>query len=160
MAKGPKPTDPLERFWKHVNKNAPNGCWEWRGAKPEGYGAFRIGSRTDRSYQTIGAHCFAYLMLRGAIPKGMVLDHLCRNTACVNPEHLEPVTLLENFRRGKKPQHLRKTHCPRGHHYDQCNTYLNRQGKQECRTCHRERTRERRHSVKRRRSPYYNPEEV
>lgn len=160
---GPK-TKPAEmRFWQKVCLG--EGCWEWLASRyPEGYGVFRIGSRLDGSYRTIPAHRFAYELLRGAIPDGFHLDHLCRNPGCVNPWHLEVVTGEENMQRGLSLQkkmgtyvnaQSRKTHCPQGHSYDERNTYVNRQGKRECRTCHREKMRARRGSILRRRSSYY-----
>lgn len=80
----------------------PNGCWEWRGTHDkDGYGHFRIGSRTNGSLRMVLAHRFAYETLVGPIPEGLQLDHLCRNTPCVNPLHLEVVTLQENIRRGR-----------------------------------------------------------
>jgi hypothetical protein len=51
----------------------------------------------------IRAHRFAYELLVGPIPEGLVIDHLCRNRRCVNPAHLEPVTAEENWRRGDAP---------------------------------------------------------
>ena len=155
--KGPARRSPEERFWPRVNKNGPlwNGtpCWLWTGAKNKlGYGRFSLGGWHGK---LIGAHVFAYVQLVGPIPDGLEPDHLCRNPSCVNPAHLEPVTHSINLQRGltgkiKNPQ-TAKTHCPKGHPYD----YVNRQGKRECRTCHREQTRLRRGSIKRRRSPYY-----
>jgi hypothetical protein len=77
------------------------GCWQWLGA------AGGDSSKTGKTYGTmrfngryVRAHRHYYERYRGPIPEGMVLDHLCRNTLCVNPDHLEAVTQIENVRRG------------------------------------------------------------
>ncbi len=85
-----------------------SGCWIWLAAKQSrGYGNYR--SRL--------AHRVSYEMNKGPIPKGLTLDHLCRNRLCVNPDHLEPVTQLENNMRGEgvTARNRRKTHCSNGH---------------------------------------------
>lgn len=137
MAKtGPKPKPILERFWAKVEKI--DSCWLWRGyINPKGYGRLSSVGRCDY------AHRLAYELLVGPIPEGLQLDHLCRNRACVNPEHLEPVTNLVNSHRGLGGRHnLIKTHCPKGHPYDEENTFiLNERGWRSCRTCARERGR-------------------
>lgn len=77
------------------------------------------------------------------IPNGLELDHLCRNRACVNPYHLDPVSHAENMRRGVAGLKQReKTHCPVGHEYTAENTYIHPQnGSRNCKACQRERTR-------------------
>jgi hypothetical protein len=77
------------------------------------------------------AHRVVYEMLVGSIPTGLDLHHLCRNTWCVNPEHLEPLVYFEHHR------NLFKTHCPRGHPYDDENTYWH-EGNRDCKECRRE----------------------
>lgn len=84
---------PIDRFIQKV-KLQPNGCLEWRGhIRKNGYGMFKTEG------QTVYAHRWAYLQVFSCIPAGLELDHLCRNRACVNWQHLEPVTGKENLRR-------------------------------------------------------------
>jgi len=129
------------RFWSKVDKDRPGGCWEWMGAKNEaGYGTF-VMNRTQQP-----AHRVAWVLLRGPIPDGFHIDHLCKNPPCVNPEHLEPVTPEENKRRGSAwllagQKNARKTHCPLGHPYDDVNTLHLSGGRRDCRTCNRSGTR-------------------
>jgi hypothetical protein len=120
-------------------------CWIWTGTKGNGYGYFWDGRRNAQ------AHRFSYEMHVGPIPAGLTLDHLCRNPSCVNPAHLEPVTLAVNLARSDRSrpmngEHNRsKTHCPQGHPYDEENTARDlRDGGRYCRTCKREKARERR----------------
>lgn len=90
------------------------------------------------------AHRFAYEDIVGPILEGLTIDHLCRVRHCVNPAHLEPVTHLENVRRGNGGlNQLAKTHCPKGHPYDEENTYRlpSRPSGRYCRACRRERNR-------------------
>lgn len=106
-------------------------CLVWTAYRNEaGYGKFRVNGRSVR------AHRYAYERLVGPIPVGLVLDHLCRNPACVNPDHLEAVTQRENIRRGVNG-HAAKTTCCRGHEYTPENTRLKRAGGRDCRACER-----------------------
>ena len=137
----------VARFWARVDRTET--CWLWTG-KPEahGYGRLSIG-RVDGKPVRMQAHRFAYELTVGPVPDGMVLDHLCRVRLCVNPEHLEPVTVQENNRRGlarilnRENHQTAKTHCPQGHPYDEANTYVDPDGGRRCRACHRERMRHR-----------------
>lgn len=126
--------DPLEQFWAQVDKNGKQGCWTWLGPKSrKGYGQFSPGSRgrLDLSTTTPIAHRIAWELTRGPIPEGLHLDHLCLNKACVNPEHLEPVTNQENMQRAKG----HRTHCRRGHPHAGFNLVLSATGRRTCRTC-------------------------
>lgn len=132
----------LDRFADKIALT-DSGCVEWIGGlNGVGYGQFYVGraslDETGKSY----AHRWSYEYHVGPIPDGLTIDHLCRNRACVNPEHLEPVTHRENLMRGTCPSalHAKKTHCPQGHPYAGDNLYVHPvKGQRICRTCGRER---------------------
>jgi HNH endonuclease len=114
------------------------GCWEWTRVKtPEGYGSIYVGSRVDGTRRIEKAHRVVYELAVGPIPDGLWLDHLCGNRACCNPAHLEPVTARQNSHRSDSPAGInsRKTHCTRGHRYDEGNTRYDKRGKRYCRAC-------------------------
>lgn len=90
-----------ERFWSKVYPCPWTGCWHWGAAIFAARGGY--GSFTVKKHLTRKAHVVAYELLVGPVPAGLILDHLCRVTCCVNPEHLEPVTLAENTRRAQSP---------------------------------------------------------
>lgn len=123
----------MDRFWDKVMPEPNSGCWLWMGALYfNGYGAFGVNRKTRR------AHRIAYEALRGPIPAGLHLDHKCRVRSCVNPDHLEPVTQAENNRRGVEMVWMvnaKKTHCPRGHPYNEENTIIYKSGSRACREC-------------------------
>lgn len=164
---GPKPIAPSVRFWKMVDTSGgPDACWPWMGWTSKwGYGGFGL------SYgNSVVSHRFAYTDAVGPIPEGLDIDHRCHETdtcaggvtcphrRCCNPRHLQPATRSENLRRsaanfgkdtGGGERQKAKTHCPKGHPYDEANTRYytwarNGVTYRACRTCHRERTRARR----------------
>lgn len=131
-----------DRLWARVDKSAgPDGCWVWLGsANNSGYGAIRI---EPKPAGPALVHRFAYELMVGPIPEGFEIDHRCNNRRCVNPAHLQLVTHPENCQRGDLGQvwagHQKsKTHCPQGHPYDLLNTYFDKNGGRQCRTCKRE----------------------
>lgn len=133
----PLPPRPIkDRFAEKVCVCPNSGCHEWTGAKSVGYGA--IWCNTKR--QNIGAHRVAWELAHGrAIPTDREIDHLCRNRGCVNPDHLELVTHRENIRRTESEiaRNMDKTHCKRGHPFDEENTGTYSDGRRFCRECGR-----------------------
>lgn len=122
------------RFWKFVGPTDANGCWPWIGILNfGGYGQFWYDNKQGM------AHKYSYRLHHGHIDESLTIDHLCRNRRCVNPTHLEQVSMRENRLRGESPTAInyRKTHCPKGHEYTPENTCVVA-GKRHCRTCQRE----------------------
>lgn len=117
----------------YLDKTHPDGCWVWtRALSTQGYGHMGWDGKVLRVHR-------AYVKQLGwDVPDDMVLDHLCRNRACCNPEHLEVVTALENFQRAPSGGLWKRADvCKEGHPFDEVNTYMNPSGSRACRTCHK-----------------------
>src|SRR5688572_22549335 len=87
----------LQRFLRKVKFDYESGCWDWRGRKNSGYGKVPV---PELGYETFKVHRLSYSIFNGEIPDGLVIDHLCRNTACVNPTHLRAVFPVDNILTG------------------------------------------------------------
>ena len=121
-------------LWKARSITNDRGCWLFQGSlTTAGYGSISVRNEKKRYLHTIVWEYF-----NGPVPEGKELDHVCRNRNCWNPDsqHLEPVTHLENVRRGAG--HGRETHCPSKHPYDSKNTYIAKDGSRHCRACRRD----------------------
>lgn len=129
------------RFWSRVRWSGE--CMVWKGSKDDsGYGVVSRGSRYYR------AHRVVIHMLRGSIPDGFVVDHLCGQHACVNPDHLETITQRENVLRGRSPaaENAKKKTCKEGHEFER-----KKNGIRWCRTCTNRGTKARRQKLRERR---------
>lgn len=120
-------------FWEKVDKGTDAECWNWLGAKNNrGYGNYRSGL----------AHRVSYEATKGAIPPDMTVDHICRNTSCVNPSHLRILSQYENNMAGDSPcaANARKLTCANGHELSEGNVKIvvRPDGtRRKCRVCHR-----------------------
>jgi hypothetical protein len=126
----------IERLYNKVLIG--DGCWEWTGRiGNKGYGRFD----TFPPKREVPAHRVVYELMVGPVPDGLEIDHLCRNRACVRPDHLEPVTRQENCRRAAlhedwhRPKPQNKTHCIRGHALTIENTWSAGKSGRKCRIC-------------------------
>lgn len=132
--------DPYERLLSEVITTSDD-CWEvQRMRNNAGYSRVQIGGGGGSYVQ---GHRLSYERNVGPIPDGMVVDHVCRNRTCINPDHLQLLTMPQNS--GRNAWSL-KTHCPQGHPYDEQNTYwYPGEGRhRQCRACGREKSRLRR----------------
>ena len=135
-------TDLPQRFQRHIRVTS-GGCWLWMAyCDKDGYAQSRVGSRTDGTYRNVRTARYLYQQFVRAIPDGLQVDHLCRQRACVNTNHLEPVTPRENTLRGKGVTAVnhRKQRCKRGHDFTEDNTYW-WNNMRHCRRCKSERSR-------------------
>lgn len=129
-------TNSIERIMERFVVKT-DSCWLWLGKKDFGYG--RVGFNGSH----VRAHKLIYEGLKGPVPTGLVLDHLCRNRGCVNPDHLEPISNRENVLRGVglSAENAKKTHCKHGHAFEGANLLIVGAQRQ-CRTCRLARSRE------------------
>lgn len=110
----------VKRLLRYLKPTTKKKCWNWKGnIGVNGYGVFFY---HGKSYK---AHQVSYRIFIGEVGNGLVLDHLCRNTKCVNPSHLEAVTQKENILRGTgaPSKNAAKTKCKHGHRLTEENTY-------------------------------------
>jgi len=122
----------LNRFMNKTVAVSGNNCWQWLGSiNPLGYAQFYNGKTMVR------AHRFIYEAIVSAIPKPLTIDHLCRNRACVNPNHMEIVSSRENTLRGDglAAKLFRQTHCCRDHLLSGENLLIRFDGSRKCRKC-------------------------
>jgi hypothetical protein len=124
----------LLRFITKLDTTSPDQCWNWTATTDShGYGNFRL------SRSNVPSHRFAFVAFKGPIAEGLQLDHLCRNRACCNPLHLEPVTHRINTLRGNAPAAINaaKSACKHGHEFTSRNTIRRKGGGRRCRECER-----------------------
>jgi hypothetical protein len=131
------------RIMAGIEVQIGQACWIWRGKENSRYGRISFGGKIHKS------HRLSYETFVGPIPAGLVLDHLCRNEMCVNPEHLEPVTEKVNILRGQgvAAKNSRKTQCKNDHEFTEANTLMNN-GRRVCRECKRKYESERRTRIR------------
>lgn len=137
--------DVFRRFASKTKFDPETKCWEWTGHKTkEGYGLFDRFDKHEEKWWAQSAHRFSYEIYRGDIPEGLQLDHLCKNTGCVNPSHLEPVTAYENTHRSDSltAKYALRDRCKHGHVYEEGSHKVHPRFGRVCLVCHRKRCRE------------------
>lgn len=120
-----------QRFFDHADIRDSNECWNWMGAcdSKEKYGKLTGFLNDGRKCRWLWAHRVSWWIYRGEIPDNLHIDHLCRNRRCVNPDHLEPVTTVENTRRGHShvppgARYAARKYCKHGHKFTPSNTRI------------------------------------
>jgi len=141
IGRPPKPL--IERFAQNLQLDQETGCWNWTGyheKRPQfgHYGRIKVlGIRTPQA-----AHRVSYELFVGPIPAHLTIDHICRNTRCVNPAHLRLLTRSENSDGGWVKKFREATHCAKGHPLDGDNLFVRylKNGKtgRGCRQCKRD----------------------
>lgn len=123
-----------DEFFRNIEKTPT--CWIWKGSKLKTH-KIEYGMFYKTTRKGILAHRYSYQIFKGRIPKDKVIDHLCRNGLCVNPEHLEVVTNKENILRGqgKPAMNNRKTICFAGHKLSGDNLKIRKDGRRVCVQC-------------------------
>lgn len=136
--------DVKKRFWAKVNISDDGSCWLWK-PKPyaKGYGRFHVSRKHG-----VRSHRLAYLLAKGTIPDGWVVDHICKVRNCCNPNHLRAITHVENVMIGSgvTAENARKTHCHKGHELAGRNLVMNKNYRN-CRQCKYDRENARRRNI-------------
>ena len=137
----------VEKFLSRFSVGQKEECWEWQGTKfITGYG--KLDHYSNRVRLQLYAHRYSYSYFVGEIPKGLVIDHLCENRACINPNHLEPTTIVDNIQRTYDRKGLRRGHpgvrirfiggkCKYGHLLEGKNVTVCKNGVVRCGECGR-----------------------
>lgn len=119
---------------RRISPEPNSGCWLWDGAWSVGYGSVRVPEKKATGL----VHIEVYKLLKGPVPEGLQLDHLCRMRCCCNPDHLEPVTQIVNLQRGAGLTSINKakTHCKNGHSL--ADARILKRGWRACSECNRQ----------------------
>jgi len=143
----------LARFKAKADRPGLTGCVNWLGThRPQGYGVFAM--KRGNKWQTYYSHRVAWIIAGRPLESGKVIDHLCRNRSCINPDHLELVLQSVNIGRGNHAASQarraeKRTHCVHGHKYTKDNTYMCiKRNVRQCRECGRKRALARYHQKK------------
>ena len=131
-----------ERFFKFIKISQGGDCWDWIGAKnSDGYGMFLFSNGLVRARRQFRAHRVSYSIFKGELSKDLVIDHICRNKSCVNPDHLREVTNKVNIIENSSSiaaLHKAKNFCSNGHEYTIENTfYRSNASHRNCKQCNR-----------------------